>query len=144
MPIKLLTLSTALVMALSVATFAQSNMINGVDVASDQLERVTAHCRALQAGNSGSAADSSSAAEPATSDRTGAASLDQKVDFNSITEQDVVGTPTGTSAIAGTAAAATTPEPTTSTAEIDLASVDLDACQHSGFISGAQTEVGKP
>ena len=130
--------AAALLLGLSAPAFAQSFTLNGTDVPPDQVERLQAHCDALEASEMGSAADSSSEASGSTDATAGTATGSAD-----ITATGTAATESGSDAATTTpsAAADSTSGSVTATragpvdfATLDLATIDIEACRQGGFL----------
>ncbi|MDP2782729.1 MULTISPECIES: hypothetical protein [Devosia] len=155
---------SVLVLGLASPSLAQPFTLNGAEVPSDQVERLQAHCDALEAAEMGSSADAGSAT--GTSSGTGAATGGAAASSTGTTSSAATDTTTGsgtdspagaTSDAAGatsgttqsTDAAGTTTgaDATTGTSAmidfstIDMAAIDIEACRQGGFLdmTGAGT-----
>ena len=146
--------AAALLLGLSSPSFAQSFTLNGTDVPADQVERIQAHCDALEAAEMGSATDSSGAAGTSTStDTAGSTSTDASASTSTDTAAGAAtdaaagatdaaaGAATDAAAGASTDAAGTSTSASTSAtidfATLYLATIDIEACRPGGFLDAS-------
>lgn len=150
---KLITASAAtLLLGLSTPAFAQTFTINGSEVPADHVERIQAHCDALLAAESGSAADSSSEASGGASTDAAAGAATAGTDASAATTGTDAGAAAGasTDASAGTSDAAgssamsgtATAGAAVDFATLDLQTIDIEACRQGGFVAAEGGPMG--
>lgn len=147
----------ALLLGLSSPALAQSFTLNGTAVPTDQVERLQAHCDALEAAEMGSATDSGSGTETSTAAGSGEATTGTDATADATPDAAgataTTGTSTGNDATAAAGATGTAADTTTGSgtaagagsvdfAALDLATVDIEACRAGGFLEMSGMNAG--
>ncbi|WP_172121936.1 MULTISPECIES: hypothetical protein [unclassified Devosia] len=139
--------TTALVLltaGLCSPALAQAQQINGVDVPADQLGAVQARCDELSNNNAPAGTGQASAA---TSAATPDATAGTNPSAPSIGGTSPLGGNDGATDASNSNAAGSVADPATPAApatSIDLASIDIEACQAGGFTTGAASNSAAP